>query len=524
MIHLQAMSILETLRTRKLIIPMLMIFIALLVQTSWVEEDAFITLRTSYNFIHGYGLRWNIAERVQTYTNPLWMFLLAGTHALVKNPYIALITLSMVVSALTMFILLTRIPQNDFGVLLAFSILGLSKAFVDYSTSGLENPASHLFAVCFGAYYLQRGKSFSDGDRFTLSLIAGLSAFNRMDTILFYLPVLIALFRQQPTKRTLRFMLAGFSPFIIWEIFSVIYYGFLIPNTYYAKLNTGIPLNESLAQGIFYFINSLGWNPITLTIIFSALGLTFINKHKEEALLALGIVFYLVYILYIGGDYMSGRFFSTPLILSVMLLVRRVEDSTKLEKTIWLSLVLVLGLILSPLKSFSSLLENDIAMYDNTTGIADERDGYYRFSNLLLFSREPNLNLHPFAQYGVQLAKDKLKVTVLSGIGMAGYYAGPAVHIVDELALGDPLLAHLRPTDISNWRLAHFRRTIPAGYLESLESGENKIADPALAEFYEKINLITRGDIWSFERWIAIWKMNTGQYDYLIEEYMNLQP
>ena len=54
------MSLLETLRTRKLIIPMLVIFIALLVQTSWVEEDAFITLRISDNLIHGYGLRWNV--------------------------------------------------------------------------------------------------------------------------------------------------------------------------------------------------------------------------------------------------------------------------------------------------------------------------------------------------------------------------------------------------------------------------------------------------------------------------------
>ena len=115
-------------------------------------------------------------------------------------------------------------------------------------------------------------------------------------------------------------------------------------------------------------------------------------------------------------------------------------------------------------------------------------------------------------------------MTVLSGIGMAGYYAGPEVHIVDELALGDPLLSHLRLDNISDWRLAHFRRNIPEGYLESLESGKNKITDPALAKYYDKLTLITRGDIWSLERWEAIWKMNTGQYDYLIEAYMKSQP
>ena len=518
------MTWLDTLRSRKLIIPMLVIYVALLVQTSWVEEDAFITLRTSDNFIHGYGLRWNVAERVQTFTNPLWMFLLAGVQLVIKNPYITLLVLSIVVSTLTMFILLMNISKNDFGLLLAFSILFLSKAFVDYSTSGLENPASHLFAVCFAVYYFKTATPPSAKNIFILSLFAGLAAFNRMDSFLFYLPALLHILVMQRNRQTVTMMIAGLSPFILWEIFSIIYYGFPVPNTYYAKLHTGIPLGESLVQGFFYFINSLAWNPITLTIIFSTLSLAFINKHREESLLALGVVLYLIYILYIGGDYMSGRFFSTPLILSVILLVRRVEDSTTLEKTIWISLVLVLGLILSPLKSFSNLFESELVTYDNTTGIADQSRGYYRFSNILLFSRREDLTLHPFAEYGIQLGKDKPKLTVLSGIGMAGYFAGPNVYIIDELALGDPLMARLHSNNVSEWNIAHFKRNIPTGYFESLDSGENKITDPNLAEYYDKLVLITCGDIWSRERWSVIWKMNTGQYDYLIKEYMQSQP
>ena len=138
---------------------------------------------------------------------------------------------SIVVSILAVFVLLVYIPQNNFGLLLAFSILTLSKAFVDFSTSGLENPATHLFAVCFAAYYLRVEKPLSDRSRFLLSLIAGLAMFNRMDTLLFYLPVLIALFLNQPTRQTFRSILAGLSPFIIWEMFSIIYYGFPIPRS-----------------------------------------------------------------------------------------------------------------------------------------------------------------------------------------------------------------------------------------------------------------------------------------------------
>lgn len=39
---------------------------------SYLDEDAFISFRVVDNFVHGHGLRWNIDERVQVFTNPLW--------------------------------------------------------------------------------------------------------------------------------------------------------------------------------------------------------------------------------------------------------------------------------------------------------------------------------------------------------------------------------------------------------------------------------------------------------------------
>jgi len=520
MINLQTMTLLETLRSRKLIVPMLAIFVALLVQTSWVEEDAFITLRTSDNFIHGYGLRWNVDERVQTFTNPLWMFLLAGAHVIVKNPYIALILLSILASALGMFVLLVNLPRSNFGVLLAFAILVLSKSFVDYSTSGLENPATHLIAAGFLVLYFKAEKPLADKTLFFLSLLAGLAAFNRMDTVLFYLPALVVLFLNRPNRRTLLVMLAGFSPFILWELFSIIYYGFPVPNTYYAKLGAGVPSGELAKQGALYFLNSLGWDPITLTMIFSALALTFIGRRREEILVALGVVLYLGYIVAIGGDFMSGRFFSAPLIFSVALLVRRAEDATTLEKYVWIGLALLLGVLLAPLKSYAGPLESDLVTFDNTTGVADERFGYYRYTNLLLFNRNGNLSVNPLAEYGLRLREQKIKTSVTTGIGMSGYFAGPQTHIIDALALGDPLLARLPPADLADWYIAHLVREVPEGYFETIESGENQITDPSLAEYYDKLHLIVSGDLWTAERWEAIWKMNTGQYDYLIELYL----
>jgi hypothetical protein len=40
------------------------VLLVLLLRTAWVSEDAYISFRVVSNFLSGYGLRWNIADRV----------------------------------------------------------------------------------------------------------------------------------------------------------------------------------------------------------------------------------------------------------------------------------------------------------------------------------------------------------------------------------------------------------------------------------------------------------------------------
>ena len=40
-------------------------FFLLLIRTAWLDDDAYITFRTVDNVLHGYGLRWNVLNRVQ---------------------------------------------------------------------------------------------------------------------------------------------------------------------------------------------------------------------------------------------------------------------------------------------------------------------------------------------------------------------------------------------------------------------------------------------------------------------------
>jgi len=115
----------------------------------WVGDDAYITLRTVDNFLHGYGLRWNIDERVQTYTHPLWMLLLLITSFITREYFLTTVMLGLTLSVLAVVILGTRVSKTRPGACVAVVALSLSRAFGDYSSSGLENPLTHLLLALF---------------------------------------------------------------------------------------------------------------------------------------------------------------------------------------------------------------------------------------------------------------------------------------------------------------------------------------------------------------------------------------
>ena len=63
------------------------------------------------------------------------------------------------------------------GAILGVLILTLSKAFTDYSTSGLENPLTHLILAGFLLLYFRLESSHKK--LFWLSFVASLGVLNR---------------------------------------------------------------------------------------------------------------------------------------------------------------------------------------------------------------------------------------------------------------------------------------------------------------------------------------------------------
>src|SRR5512138_705180 len=100
-----------------------------LFRTAWVCDDAYITFRTIDNVVHGFGLRWNVDERVQAFTHPLWLLVLTPFYALTREAWLTSMLLSIGISLAAACIVAFRIARTQWTGAVAVAALLLSKSF-----------------------------------------------------------------------------------------------------------------------------------------------------------------------------------------------------------------------------------------------------------------------------------------------------------------------------------------------------------------------------------------------------------
>ena len=230
---------------------------------------------------------------------------------------------------------------------------------------------------------------------------------------------------------------------------------------------------------------------------------------------------------------MAGRFFTAPLICAVALIARLPFASFN-PRWVVLVFLVVIGLGLShPASPIYSNFNygTGIPVRFSQIGIVDERGIYYPATGLLRDRDDLSVPDSSLSGVGMELRMRGLKVHESYAIGYEGYFAGPGVHIIDINGLGDPLMARILPaasiTEPENydgnykarWISGHLKRTPPVGYKNTITHDENMIRDLNLAAYYEKLTLITRGRLFDRDRWAAIWNMNIGAYDHLLDAY-----
>jgi arabinofuranosyltransferase len=505
---------------------------ALFLASAWVCDDAYISFRSLDNLLHGYGLRWNVDERVQPFTHPLWLLLHIPLSALTGEVFYTTLGLSLALSVAALY-RGTRLLAGQPPWLMALAALPLllSQAFRDYATSGLENPLTYLLLALFAVRLLDEHAPSPTA----LAVPAGLAALNRLDTLLLFAPALVWL-AVRARGRVVRPLLLGFAPLALWELFSLFYYGAPFPNTRYAKLPPNAVPEWHLENGARYVVNLVQEDPASAALLAAALafgvgaavawaaGRREARPPSGPALLAAGILAYGSYVVAIGGDFMQGRFFAAPVFAAALLLWSALPGERSRLPERWVAA----GLAALALLGVRALAP-DSRVLDSGSGIRDERE-FYAANNRLWSALAGNgPNRHLFAAQGAAAraqaralaARDPAQryVVAASSTGMLGYYAGPQVVVVDVMGLSDPLLARLPVWRPLRMRIGHPRRQLPDGYEAALRTGSLAGMHPELRAYYEPLRRITRDPLFDAGRLATILRFQLGAFDAHLEAW-----
>ena len=296
--------------------PALVVYAYLAWHFQFIQDDAYITYRYAQNFLHGDGLVYNIGERVEGYTNFGWLAYLILWGALGLDYILASqITGALLGAGVVVMTWLLALEVFDERVewmaAAAALLVGCNQSLAYWSPAGLETAGFAFFALLSLYAYVRRSR--------ILVLSIAIATLLRPEGVVIAVTlILISLTLDRPAIRfTLGSALGAAILLLPYLIFKVLYYGSLLPNTFYAKTSFGL---DQLRYGIEYtglFFAHYGFYGAGIVI-----PLLFWRRLNDAARsLVLFVVLYSLYIVIVGGDVLKVHRFFLPVLAPLAVLI-----------------------------------------------------------------------------------------------------------------------------------------------------------------------------------------------------------
>ncbi len=285
----------------------------------WLFDDAMISMRYGRNLAHGIGLVWNPGERVEGYSNLLWTLYMALVHLMpIPDSATSLIVLltNVLIGLATIPILYAIVQLLGGGTLPTVATLlafALSTDYMIWALSGIET-CLLTFAVLFGTYrVLQDART----GRVKLStcLLIGTISLIRADAIILAALLYAEYWVVSRNKNQVLYYtaIALLIP-AASELFRILYYGDVLPNTAYLK---AMYWDDRLFAGLEYVKN---FGRTYSVLIASAVVGAFLVRGLYFRLVLAASALYVAYVAYIGGDAFDNFRFMIPVLPLLMAL------------------------------------------------------------------------------------------------------------------------------------------------------------------------------------------------------------
>lgn len=487
------------------------VFVLVATRLAWMSDDAAITARVIANTLHGYGPNFNITERAQAYTHPLWFVLNTVAARVTGDILITMLVVGILCSGAAMYLVLRG---RHWAVAVVVTALAASTyALTEYAGSGLENPLAWLLMAAMWSAAVRRRPT-------AVAVAAGLLIVTRLDLAVVAVPFVVVWAIRGTLPRPTLLLMGGLlvAPAFVWLSFSWLYYGSPLPETAYSKLNTAIPQRELFGQGVRYLLDLTQHDAIAAVLLLLALGLAVTSRLSRESGLLVGsaVGLYGLYVIAIGGDFMTGRFWTVPLFAAIVAvgdaaeaLVRQDQNAVRSSAGVGVAVTAaVFGpVLLAPpvglpmfRDTFAPAPRAATGLFDND-GIVDEWTFYvepgHTHGLVQWITQDPFVNgLTEMRATVAQWAPGQVAsaIDVRCGeVGRDALLSGPTVHWVVPCGLSDPFLSRVEfEAGEQHWRVGHYDRPIPDGYFEALTTGAAEPLPAELQDLFRRVSLPRR--------------------------------
>ncbi len=287
-------------------------------------DDDYICFRYARNLVQGHGLVFNVGERFEGFTTPLWVLMHAVWQALggsspqfsVGVGIVALVTCSW---------LLARYSKGADRWPLAAVVVAAAPAMAWHAVAGL---GTVLLALCYLAAHLAHLRAEKDKrPAWGAAIWLAIACLMRQESVLLVLPFA---FSQWKSGHRL-VPLIPFAALVSWTLFRLGYYGRWLPITYHTKK---LPLAADLTYGWNYFLEAGRNFGLPVLLLLAAWG-TFwranLAAFNARMCATAGVLIYTLYVVSVGGDFMVlSRFFVPILPLVVCLAFESLQAHRRL--------------------------------------------------------------------------------------------------------------------------------------------------------------------------------------------------
>jgi hypothetical protein len=402
----------------------------------YVCDDAVISFRSVQNWALGHGLVFNPGERLETFTNLGFVWLLAIAQALGFDLFAAAgaIGFACAVGALAATWWLARQAGLGSAAWAPLLVVALSTTLMGQAGTGLETTLCALLATLGSARALAECTPRSDGRARrpgVAMVLLSLAAMTRPDMLLVlggWCVLKQWLLEPAARRRALTIDAAvAFALVAALEAFRFVYYGRALPNPVYAKVGLTVDLAVG-KQGLGYLHE---WLRTDFGTAIAAAGLLLaVGTGRRGQALAVLAAGWCLYVVASGGDHMPYSRFLAPMLplIAVALAVGLVPlFAGRGRISAYAAILLALALAVTPL--WEATTRGNIPL-------RNQRHETYRREIGEFFAGEAK-------------ARGRSIAVAVGAVGYIGYYGGDQVRIVDMLGLCDAHIARAGHRDAS---------------------------------------------------------------------------